>query len=175
MSRIQQINFSELEQLYGEYGPAAYSLAFKILRDPVTAEIVVQDVFLEYWRVPYQLRPEKEEFLYWLMVRVRQKSLDHRQPYSPQSTLTVNIAGNPARPNPGLKAGPGYLKPGTTELKVSLEALPGDQKRIIELAFFTGLNNRQISEALGLPIMRVKYAIRQGLTLLKGETGAVVI
>src|SRR5271157_1100020 len=39
-----------IEMLYERYHRYAYSLAFRILRDPLAAEDIVQDAFLSIWR-----------------------------------------------------------------------------------------------------------------------------
>jgi RNA polymerase sigma-70 factor (ECF subfamily) len=49
-----------------------------------------------------------------------------------------------------------------------LNTLPNEQKRLIELAFFNGLDNRQIAEVSTMPVSTVKSTIRQVLLQLKG-------
>ena len=41
---------SAIEALYERYHRYAYSLAYRILRDPVAAEDIVQDAYLSIWR-----------------------------------------------------------------------------------------------------------------------------
>ncbi len=58
-------------------------------------------------------------------------------------------------------------------VRQGLEALPPEQGRAIELAFFSDLTHHEISARLGQPLGTIKARIRRGLLrlrdLLKGE------
>jgi RNA polymerase sigma-70 factor (ECF subfamily) len=50
----------------------------------------------------------------------------------------------------------------------AVAALPRDQSRAIELAFFRGLTHVEIAERLGQPLGTVKTRIRLAMTKLRG-------
>ena len=47
--------------------------------------------------------------------------------------------------------------------------LPEDQRRAIEMAFFTGLTQHEISETLQEPLGTIKARIRRGMMKLRGR------
>jgi RNA polymerase sigma-70 factor, ECF subfamily len=53
------------------------------------------------------------------------------------------------------------------QLRSALGALPVDQQKVIELAYFGGFSHTQIAELLELPVGTVKGRIRLGLTKLR--------
>jgi RNA polymerase sigma-70 factor (ECF subfamily) len=55
--------------------------------------------------------------------------------------------------------------------RVALNALPPDQKRVIELAYFGGLSHSEIATQLATPIGTVKGRIRLGLDRLRVAMG----
>lgn len=168
MSQIQQINFMEIEQLYQEFGHKAYSLAFRILKNPEAAEKIVQDVFLDYWHSPFQHHLVREEFMSWLLLMVRIKCLNTLPRRVAIKTPTIINTVNPASANLDAGVGVAYSQSGMRKFKIALDALPNEQKKLIELAFFTGLDNRQIAEVSKMPVSTVKSTIRQVLLQLKG-------
>jgi RNA polymerase sigma-70 factor (ECF subfamily) len=54
-----------------------------------------------------------------------------------------------------------------TAVRAAVATLPADQKRALELAFFSGLTQQQIAEKLSEPLGTVKARIRRGLIKLR--------
>ena len=52
-------------------------------------------------------------------------------------------------------------------VRSAVRALPADQRRAIELAFFGGLTHQQIAEQLHEPLGTVKARIRRGMLKLR--------
>jgi RNA polymerase sigma-70 factor (ECF subfamily) len=53
-------------------------------------------------------------------------------------------------------------------VRAAVAALPGEQRRSIEMAYFDGLTHREIAERDGLPLGTVKGRLRLGLRRLYG-------
>ena len=59
------------------------------------------------------------------------------------------------------------------EVRQALETLPGEQRQVIELAYFDGLSHRQIAAALSQPVGTVKGRMRLGLVKLHAQLEGV--
>ena len=57
----------------------------------------------------------------------------------------------------------------THQLRGALEQLPGEQSKVIELAYFGGFSHSEISRMLGVPMGTVKGRMRLGLEKIRGE------
>jgi RNA polymerase sigma-70 factor (ECF subfamily) len=52
-------------------------------------------------------------------------------------------------------------------VRVAVEALGAEQRRVVELAFFDGLTHSEISHHLDKPLGTIKTQIRRGLQQLR--------
>lgn len=60
------------------------------------------------------------------------------------------------------------------EVRAALQSLPGEQSRVIELAYYGGFTHTQIAEMLDMPVGTVKGRMRLGLEKMRRElTGEV--
>jgi RNA polymerase sigma-70 factor (ECF subfamily) len=127
-----------LADLYDRYSSLAYGLALRILRDPQTAEEVVQDVFLAVWRRAASYRPERGEVRSWLLSAVHHRAIDRVRGRGARGR-EIDLADAPEvadRADVWQEAWSG-LERGV--IVAAVNDLPDDQRRAIELAFFAGL------------------------------------
>jgi len=156
---------ADLEALYDEHHRQAIGLAYRILADMGEAEEVVQEVFLNAWRTGHQYDPSRGSTRAWVLSMVRNRSIDvlrarRRRPTQPlaEGVDPPDTEDVPARAASNVDA---------AAARVALNALPPDQKRVIELAYFGGLSHTEIATQLETPIGTVKGRIRLGLDRLR--------
>src|SRR5579863_7350065 len=65
-----------IADLYDRYSQLVYSVAHQVLRDPGTSEDVLQEVFLQLWRVPDAFEPAKGSLGAWLTVVSLRRAID---------------------------------------------------------------------------------------------------
>jgi RNA polymerase sigma-70 factor (ECF subfamily) len=161
-----------LSKLYDRYSRTVYGVGIKILGDRSSAEELVQEVFLKVWRSSGTFDPSRSGFSTWLYRVTRSAALDlYRKRASRVRPLPE---GDPylasARDS---SAGPQeVVDESWLSWRVSraLEVLDGPHKEVINLAYFEGLSQREISERTGVPLGTVKTRtasamkrLRQGL------------
>ena len=56
-------------------------------------------------------------------------------------------------------------------MRGALGELPGEQSKVIELAYFGGFSHSEIAEMLGVPLGTVKGRMRLGLEKIRGRAG----
>jgi len=161
-----------LSKLYDRYSRTVYGVGIKILGDRSSAEELVQEVFLKVWRSSGTFDPSRGSFSTWLYRVTRNVALDlYRKRASRVRPLPE---GDPylasARDS---SAGPQeVVDESWLSWRVSraLEVLDGPHKEVINLAYFEGLSQREISQRTGVPLGTVKTRtasamkrLRQGL------------
>src|SRR6187397_2672290 len=74
-SRLRKDDINAFNTLYWEYHVAIYANALKLIKDPVIAEDIVQEVFVTVWGKRHTIDPEKD-FAGWLFVISYHKTVD---------------------------------------------------------------------------------------------------
>jgi RNA polymerase sigma-70 factor, ECF subfamily len=161
---------SAIEVLYERYHRYAYALAYRILRDPVTAEDIVQDAFLSIWRKASSYRSQTGRVQSWIQAIVRNRSIDkirasaHRDyQWTP---LQVENEQDPASEQPDVWEQAWQSEQHRIIYQV-MEQIPDDQRNVIELAYFWGLTHAEIAEQYQIPLGTVKGRMRLGLQKMK--------
>jgi RNA polymerase sigma-70 factor (ECF subfamily) len=158
---------ADLEALYDAHHRQAIGLAYRILGDLGDAEEVVQEVFLSAWRTQYD--PARGSTHAWILAMVRNRSIDvlrarRRRPVQP-------LAEGVDPPDAQDVTAQAASNVDAAAARVALNALPPEQKQVIELAYFGGLTHTEIATQLAAPIGTVKGRIRLGLDRLRVAMG----
>jgi len=166
-----------LEGLYERYRTMAYSIALRITADQTLAEDVVQEAFLGAWRNAARYVAGRGSVKTWLLSIVHHRAIDairRRRPTSELPETDTSSAQPEALTLPDIWAA---VAEGLDRVAIAdaLAAISSVQREAIELAYFGGLTQVEISDRLGLPLGTVKSRMRLGLLALRRVlTGAGV-
>ena len=76
LDRVRRGDEQGMAAIYDRYSRVVYSVALRVLRDPASAEDVLQDVFLGLWRRPETFVSTRGSLGGWLAVVARNRSID---------------------------------------------------------------------------------------------------
>jgi RNA polymerase sigma-70 factor (ECF subfamily) len=153
---------SAMAVLYDRYSRLVYSVALRVLREPATAEDVIQDVFMQLWRNPDSFTATRGNLGSWLAIVARNRSID---------TLRRRRHSNPIDDIPLIA--PGNLADESERnilierARTGMQMLPREQRKTLEMAFFDGLTHSEIADMTGAPLGTVKSRIRTALLSLR--------
>lgn len=160
-----------LSVLYDRYSRTVYGVGIRVLGDRSSAEELVQEVFLKVWRSSGTFDPSRSSFFTWLYRVTRNCALDiyrkkrARRVRSAPNDPHVTILRDPAD-DPQKTAEESWL---SWRVSRALEGLDAPRREVIELAYFRGLSQREISERTGVPIGTVKSRTAQAFRSLRRE------
>ena len=171
MRRLSYRDLYAFRALFSRYGNLVYSTALRVLRDPQLAEDMVQEIFLRLWRKPESYAATRGKFATWLTSVARNRAVDevrsrnrrYRHETASPEEQEREFPG-PDTEDPAMSA---ELADQRRLILVALAALPADQRKTIELAYFGGLTQQEISERLSQPLGTVKTRIRLGMQKLR--------
>lgn len=169
VQEIQKGNPDALACLYDACSPLLYTLALRILGNPADAEEVLLDAFEQVWRTAHRFDPARGGVWQWLMLLTRSRALDRLRsvagrrlreqfPISGQSELSSPV---PLPEETIAATQQQYL------LQQALSALPIEQRKPLELAYFSGLTHTEIAATLEVPLGTIKTRIRTAMDKLR--------
>ena len=159
------------EVLYDRHGGAAYSLAYRIVGDRAAAEEVTQEAFISVWRSGARFDSTRGSVRSWLLSVVRNRAIDFlrsRAGKAPKLDFD-DEAVLEQRQATELTEEEALRRETAAEVRGALGNLPGEQSKVIELAYFGGFSHSEISRILGLPMGTVKGRMRLGMEKIRGE------
>lgn len=160
-----------LEELYDRHAARLNGLALRILADEHLAEDVLQEIFLKIWNSAGRFDMSKGTPLGWMMIFCRNRSIDKlrsraamqkRSAVLDEETLLQDEQWSSENPLDAVS-----MNELQQEIARALALLPAEQCLPIEMAFFQGYTQREISERLCLPLGTIKTRMRLGMRKLK--------
>jgi len=157
-----------IEALYDRYGRLAFSLSLRILGDGGSAEDVVQEAFLAIWRRGASFRPDRGSLRTWVCSVVHHRSVDRLRGRSGRARQDLPLESAPpeARLSDTWEQVAAELE--RQDIRKALDGLPGEQRQTIELAYFGGYSQTEISDLMRVPLGTVKGRTRMALRKLRG-------
>lgn len=163
-------------RLYDQLSRPLYAVALRILNDPTEAEDVLHDVFITLWDKASDFDPARGNAFSWAITLTRNRAIDRIRQRRRRRELLADAApadlapgfGADAHASPAADAADtAGLHDDAQAVRAAVAALPGEQRRALELAYFSGLTQQEIAEHLQQPLGTIKARIRRGLLKLR--------
>ena len=164
LALVARGNDSALAELYDRFGRVAYGLALRILRDDALAQDAVQEAFLNVWRSAASFVPERAKASTWILTLVHRRAVDLVRREDRRRTEPIETV-----PDPIGAATDEQVDVRLTRALVqdALNRLPPEQRETLELAYYGGLSQSELSERLGQPLGTIKSRTFAGLSRLR--------
>ncbi len=156
-----------LQELYDRYRTMAFSIALRITADASLAEDVVQDAFMGVWRNAGRYVTGRGSVKTWLLAIVHHRAVDAVRRRRP----TTELPEREDVPPPALQLPDIWHDVAAgldrDEIAAAMATLSDVQREAIELAYWGGLTQQEISARTGAPLGTVKSRVRLGLLALR--------
>jgi RNA polymerase sigma-70 factor (ECF subfamily) len=159
---------SALATLYDATNRFIYSLILRVLGDMGSAEEVLIDVYTQLWRQAASYDANRGAPLAWMATIARSRAIDRlRSSWQDQHRKeSLDVLGdapaNAASPEESAAASERQRF-----VREALNLLTPEQRRVIELAYYSGLSHSEIAEKLNQPLGTVKTRTRLGMMKLR--------
>jgi RNA polymerase sigma-70 factor (ECF subfamily) len=159
------------EVFYDRHGGVAFSLAYRSLGDRTAAEDCIQEAFISIWRSGARFDHTRGSVRSWTLSIVRNRAIDalrSKAGKAPKLTFDDDAILE-SRPAEELTDDEAMRHETATEVRGALSQLPGEQSKVIQLAYFGGFSQSEIAGMLNVPLGTVKGRMRLGLEKIRGE------
>lgn len=151
--------------LYDNYSAALYGVILKVLDKEELAGDVLQEVFVKIWRGIEQYDHNKGRLYTWMLNIARNSAIDilrSRSFQKDQKTIDIeqNVYIQDNHNTPGANID-------TIGLKKSVMNLKHEFRVLIDMAYFQGYTQEEISKTLNIPLGTVKTRMRNAILELK--------
>ena len=158
-----------VEMLYDRYSGLAYTLAFRVLNDAGAAEDVVQEAFLSVWRRASTYRSDRGSLRTWVCSIVHHRALDRLRGRAGRARYDVALEHAPVEVTSVSDTWDQVAEALEREqVHRALNELSVEQRETIELAYFGGYSQTEISDLMRVPLGTVKGRTRLALRKLRG-------
>lgn len=168
-ARIRSGSEEAFAAFYDRHSRLLFSVALRILGDVHEAEDVLQESAVLLWEKAPVYDALFGRPLSWAVALTRNKSIDRLRLRRRKSDLHRAAEDSiPAEQIETLDAlGDAVAGESARCVRTALAELPLDQRRAIELAFFSGMTQTEIAAAIGVPLGTIKARIRRGMLALR--------
>jgi len=171
LKRMQRHDQEALGQLYARYAPIVYPLAVRIIGSIEEAGELVQEVFVHVWERAGRYIGERGSVYSWIVAVCRNKALDK-----------VRARAQKRRPKEGEGSAPQgapeqairfdaqdvlVLKEYAAAMRNLLRSMPKPELRILELSYFEGSSQSDITRTMRMALGTVKSKMRKGIQRLR--------
>jgi RNA polymerase sigma-70 factor (ECF subfamily) len=172
MTSIAERDESAFEHLYDQFSHVLYGLCLAILRSHVEAETVLQDVFWELWQRPSKYDARRGTLRTFLLTLTRARAIDRLRANARRNNHEGEFSrGERAhREQAERDFDPAHVAADRERRQMVVDALQDlsdIHQRVLRLAYFEGLTQREIADQLQAPLGSVKTYVRQGLLRLE--------
>ena len=154
-----------LDAIHAQYGATLFGYLVHTLRDHAAAEDVFQQVLTEVWRRGAQYDPARASLVTWILTIARSRAIDELRRRRPEPLDPG------ALPESAVDA-PQDDVVDRWRMSHLLAQLPPEERRLLELRFYSELSQTEIAERTGLSLGTIKGRMVRGLERLRGMMDA---
>ncbi len=156
--------------VYDRHCGAAFGLAYRMVGTRGLAEDVVQESFLALWRGAGRYDGSRGSVRSWVLGIVHNRAIDalrrslvHERRRASDEGLDRTLQADERTEVEAARNDDARF------VRAAMDTLPAEQRRVVELAYFSGYTHTEIAEVIEVPLGTVKGRMRLGLRKLRDE------
>jgi RNA polymerase sigma-70 factor (ECF subfamily) len=167
MAAVQQERSEGLNELYRRHSPTIRAVIARVLHNEQSVEDLLQEVFLEVWRLAGRYSSEKGKALGWIITLSRRRAIDRLRREQAYSRVEERYQKETEQQPEAWTQVQGTDDVESADLRRVLagiiQTLPEAQRMAVEMAFYKGMSQREISTQTGIALGTIKTRLELAL------------
>jgi RNA polymerase sigma-70 factor (ECF subfamily) len=167
MAAVQQERTEGLNELYRRHSPTIRAVIARVLHNEQSVEDLLQEVFLEVWRLAGRYSSEKGKALGWIITLSRRRAIDRLRREQAYSRVEERYQKETEQQPEAWTQVQGTDDVESADLRRVLagiiQTLPEAQRMAVEMAFYKGMSQREISTHTGIALGTIKTRLELAL------------
>jgi len=151
--------------IYDQYAPALYGVVLRIVKTEAAAEDVMQDAFVKIWKNGTKYNAAKGTLFTWMLNITRNTAIDKIRSAGFRKSEKIQTLDHHVYNQASTSHN---INPDEIGVKELLKNLDEKYREIIDLIYFNGFTQQEVSEHLNIPLGTVKSRLRIALRELRG-------
>lgn len=152
-----------------------YSTAHRVLNNDTDAEDVAQEVMFMLWEKSPMYDISRGKPVTWAVTMTRNKAIDRLRSLQRRNRLQDQVRlENPESTDDRTPAQSMRSNEKNQLVRTAVMKLNPDQREVIEMLYFSGLSQQEISDRIHKPLSTVKARIHRGMVRLRKIVGTEI-
>ena len=164
VASLRKKNEEAFGYLYEHYSGALYGVIRQIVEDAEVSNDVLQEAFVKIWKNIDNYTEEKGSLFTWVLSIARHTAIDHLR--SKQNKFRHQIQNSNSDEYIEMNA-PVQAETISSVYRNIIARLEPKYRRVLDLVYFFGYTQDEVSKILDLPLGTVKTRARTGLQMLR--------
>jgi RNA polymerase sigma-70 factor (ECF subfamily) len=162
---LQNQDQSAFSYLYDNYAAALNGTIYRMVEDIQLSEDILQEAFIKIWNNFKQYDSSKGRLFTWMVNITRNLTIDtlRSKGYKKQQKISQDENSVSTYQDKNIQAD----RFDSIGLRKQVGTLKPDQREIIDLAYFNGYTQEEISKHMGIPLGTVKTRMRTAIMELR--------
>ena len=148
--------------LYEYYADAIYGVILKVIKDEDTAQDVLQESFVKFWKYSRKYDAGKAKLFTWLYRIAYNTAIDKTRSLKNKNNKEVQIETTSV-----YRITSNALNQDVLDIQKHLNTLDEKYQVVINALFFEGMTQQEASDELEIPLGTIKSRLKIGLRELK--------
>lgn len=162
--RLQSQDKSVISELYDQYSNTLYGIVLRIVQQEAIAQDVLQESFVKIWKNGHKYDSSKGTLFTWMLNICRNTAIDKTRSANYRKQSKIHTIDQNVYDNTRWSC---EQKPDHIGLQQEVVKLEDKYREIIELIYFQGYTQQEVTDHLNIPLGTVKSRVRIGLRELR--------
>jgi RNA polymerase sigma-70 factor, ECF subfamily len=173
LARVAEKDQAAFGLVYDRYANSLFGIAIAMTGSHTDAEEVLQNAFVAIWNKASHFDRRRGAAGAWMAQVTRNQAIDSIRKRQRLSDLQRRYSDEPTTQRDFADAPTGLLVTAETAHRVrsALASLPGELRRVLDLAFFEGCSQSEIADILKEPLGTIKSRARRAMDRMRSALG----